>query len=56
MTGHLMAANAAAQMELTDLSGWNPLDSVSRPDRATFPPPTPTKGYLLEILEETDPN
>lgn len=56
MTGYMMAANAAAQMELTDLSEWNPLDSVLRPDMATFPPPTPTKGYLLEILEETDPN
>jgi hypothetical protein len=34
----------------------NPLEAVSRPDRAIIPPPTPTKVYLLEILEETDPN
>ena len=56
MTGYMMASNAAAQMELTDFSEWNPLDAVRRPDLATIPAPTPTKGYLIEILEETDPN
>ncbi len=56
MTMHLMAANALSQLELTDIEAWNPLDNVKDLQYVGLAAPTPTKSYLLEILEETDPD
>ncbi|MBA7540486.1 hypothetical protein ES705_32784 [subsurface metagenome] len=56
MTTQIIAANALSQMELTHAETMHPLDYVKDVLKIELRAPTPEKGYLLEILEETDPD
>lgn len=56
MTTHIIAANALSQMELTHAETVHPLDHIKKLHDVAIRAPTPEKGYLLEILEETDPD
>ena len=56
MTTHLFAANALSQMELSDTGLSYTLHHIRDVNRVEIAVPGPEKGYLLEILEETDPD
>jgi len=56
LTTHILAANALSQMDLSHTGFWDPLSYLGSLDQIEIPAPGPEKGYLLEILEETDPD
>ena len=55
MTTLILASNALSQMELSHSGFWNPLNYLDNIDEIEIRAPYPEKGYLLEVLEETDP-
>lgn len=56
LTTHILATNALIQMDLSHSGFWNPFNYIDNFDEIEIAVPGPEKGYLLDMLNETDPD